>query len=645
MLSFSIAAQAAEPCLEPSELSALRARADSLAGTPNAQLLDALDALSAAMQRCEDYPGTLIALRQASAAALKLGSSERALQYLAEGLRIAEIGNLLRGQFETLQEMARLETSAGGSERALWALERALQIAQAQNWPVEAATALSQLARVERRRANYLPALRYELRALDVRRREAPSEAWRSLGELAVLFEQIELTDQARENYAAALSEAKQHGQASEQVNAMVQYAGFLNDFGSVDADQALALAEQALLIARERGDVMREGSAQLQIGRAKVNLGRLDEAESAYREAYATAGRTDARTLMAHVQLRWGELELIRNNPKSALGRIEQARLAYLAQDNRHRLIKVYASLEHVHQALGDPLAAALAGREHFRLRNEVLGAGPSGKLGDLLTNYALGEANARNLQLRQENQLNAVMLNSERRVRLMTIAGTVILALAGCVLLWRHLATRKLYLLLIANQAELSRAHERLKAQSAELYHASITDTLTGLRNRRFALEHLAQLLENASVRLAVMLIDIDQFKAVNDRYGHPIGDRVLARVSQAMVEALPTSALIARIGGEEFLVVLDASEVKDPAELAEHLRAHVAAAEVLTDNGVLRVTLSIGLWVVCCPPRITCSEVMSGADLALYQAKAEGRNCVRVYPEIIAQAGIPT
>jgi diguanylate cyclase (GGDEF)-like protein len=187
--------------------------------------------------------------------------------------------------------------------------------------------------------------------------------------------------------------------------------------------------------------------------------------------------------------------------------------------------------------------------------------------------------------------------------------------------------------------------RAHLRLKLAQDELRELSArfealsnTDPLTGLHNRR----HLDEVLGREVARsarypspLAVMMIDLDHFKRINDTYGHPMGDEVirgLARVAKSSVRAVD---FVARYGGEEIVVVLPETDATGAAIVAERLRAAFAATEHGLDGVVVRNTASIG--IAChrsAGDGTSPATLLARADEALYAAKAAGRNRVEVW-----------
>lgn len=166
-------------------------------------------------------------------------------------------------------------------------------------------------------------------------------------------------------------------------------------------------------------------------------------------------------------------------------------------------------------------------------------------------------------------------------------------------------------------------------------------VTDKLTGLRNRRYFDQRLAEEIHHAArevAPLSLLMLDIDDFKRINDSHGHVTGDRVLQALSQALSAQLWQVDIAARYGGEEFAVILPQTDVVAARKVAERIRENVAKLAVpLPDGSWLGITVSIG---VACYPR--CGEspesLIEHADQALYTAKREGKNRVCLYREIL-------
>ncbi len=166
----------------------------------------------------------------------------------------------------------------------------------------------------------------------------------------------------------------------------------------------------------------------------------------------------------------------------------------------------------------------------------------------------------------------------------------------------------------------------------------NAAVTDPLTGLHNRRYADMHLQQIAKQAHTtghNYAIMLIDIDHFKTINDTHGHAAGDMVLKAISSRMRANLRAIDLLARIGGEEFLIVMPDTSVDLARLAADRLRRLVndAPFEIAKGKHPLPVTVSVGVAVETgdAATSSTAAELIARADAALYRAKSAGRNMV--------------
>ena len=156
---------------------------------------------------------------------------------------------------------------------------------------------------------------------------------------------------------------------------------------------------------------------------------------------------------------------------------------------------------------------------------------------------------------------------------------------------------------------------------------------DPLTGLANRRsltsFVTEQLL-LFSHSGRRFSIIMVDLDRFKAVNDSFGHSAGDRVLAEVSDVLLESSRKMDLAGRHGGEEFMVVLPNTSLEQAATIAERIRAEIEGRNWGASIGISALTASLGVAASC--PGDDWDSLISRADAALYEAKEHGRN--RVY-----------
>ncbi len=175
-----------------------------------------------------------------------------------------------------------------------------------------------------------------------------------------------------------------------------------------------------------------------------------------------------------------------------------------------------------------------------------------------------------------------------------------------------------------------KLARVNRELQTSQQQLRQLSMTDPLTGLANRRELMERLEQALERArrygSV-FSLIMADIDFFKQVNDSYGHDVGDQVIKAVATMMAGAVRTTDLVARIGGEEFVVLLQEADLQVAAQLAERLRQMTSELRFDAIAGGIRCSFGVAQYA----PEMPLQQLLKHADLALYTSKHAGRDRV--------------
>jgi diguanylate cyclase (GGDEF)-like protein len=184
-------------------------------------------------------------------------------------------------------------------------------------------------------------------------------------------------------------------------------------------------------------------------------------------------------------------------------------------------------------------------------------------------------------------------------------------------------------------AAYTKLEHTVNELQATQRELEHLSMTDMLTRVANRRYLHERArAEIaaLRRSGGELAVVIFDIDHFKRVNDTYGHAAGDAVLQRVAQAATDRLRPTDLVARIGGEEFALLLPGAALSEATAVAERIRAKIAETDVVTQDATIHVTSSFGIAMFDAAAD-TFDRALNRADAALYRAKQAGRDRIHV------------
>lgn len=174
--------------------------------------------------------------------------------------------------------------------------------------------------------------------------------------------------------------------------------------------------------------------------------------------------------------------------------------------------------------------------------------------------------------------------------------------------------------------------RTVDRLDKLSERRKELALRDPLTGLYNRRYLTERLAEELARASRQnqpLSYLMVDIDHFKNLNDEHGHLAGDHVLKQLARRLSHACRAIDIVGRFGGEEFFVILPGADLGTAREVAERIRASMAETPFSYGNVSMRVRVSVG-GAQRASGLTKVEQLIESADHALYQAKAAGRNC---------------
>ena len=178
---------------------------------------------------------------------------------------------------------------------------------------------------------------------------------------------------------------------------------------------------------------------------------------------------------------------------------------------------------------------------------------------------------------------------------------------------------------------------SRKELNEINVKLNVLATTDALCGIKNRRSFFESCGPIISynrREKKPLAVLMLDVDRFKSINDTYGHGVGDEVLRFIAQTIQKSLRRSDVFARLGGEEFGLMLPNTSKDGALKAAENIRYDIEKLEYLTSkNNSIRFTISIGISTLNSQDS-TLQDLLHRADIALYNAKNEGRNKVSLY-----------
>jgi diguanylate cyclase (GGDEF)-like protein len=205
------------------------------------------------------------------------------------------------------------------------------------------------------------------------------------------------------------------------------------------------------------------------------------------------------------------------------------------------------------------------------------------------------------------------------------------IVASIIFLIFLWRHFVSKKVLTVLSIKNRELEKIREELLVANKNLEYLSFHDQLTKLYNRHYFIstlnDHISQLVRQGG-KSALLMIDLDYFKKINDEYGHMVGDKILAQFSSVLSNELRASDVAARWGGEEFIVLLANSNEDHTIALASRL---IKAVEEQTFESNIYLTISIGVSLY--QENDSLELWIERADTALYQAKHEGRNRIKV------------
>lgn len=225
---------------------------------------------------------------------------------------------------------------------------------------------------------------------------------------------------------------------------------------------------------------------------------------------------------------------------------------------------------------------------------------------------------------------QLDQAILLSNR-VNGVTAIG---IAIALSMILWRSATVTK------SQENQLMLQKKELEEKNSTLKEYAFFDALTGLYNRRFFHEMMTKeqaQMQRDGAQAALLILDIDHFKHVNDKHGHPAGDMVLAKIGEILTTRLRKGDIVSRWGGEEFLCCLFNVKFSKIYDIAEGLKEAIAGTEFEQSLKKFTITVSIGISVLDPIHDLEFEQAYQNADQALYIAKSAGRNCIKVCKNI--------
>ena len=442
---------------------------------------------------------------------------------------------------------------------------------------------------------------------------------------LAILEANLDRYDRALQHFERCYHLYKSLGDSN--------LAAVVNNLGNVrlhnhDFGRALSYFEEARALARESGDVRLEGIALGNMGRALKSLRRLPESVEVQREGIALLGAHGLETLRCHAMARLAGVLSESGDAAKAEALYREAASAMAARGDESWIDEIYGNLglllksagradeaaQYLRRALAESGSARIS-RDRITWRaalSELMEA--DGDVSGALAAQRLAFA-----ELEQHIQASAEASLHESMVRFDVE---------------RFEAENEIYRLrnveLASALDEVRALKDELAQRNAELSELAIRDPLTATYNRRYFLSALGAEVERAhryDTPLSLAVLDLDDFKQINDTWGHIAGDHVLERVARVLMRHTRANDVVARYGGEEFAIILPATDVDAAAEVCEKLRDMVASLDFSHIDARLRVTFSAGLAQLREEGSLTA--LISEGDAQLYAAKNSGRN----------------
>lgn len=440
-------------------------------------------------------------------------------------------------------------------------------------------------------------ALAWAKQSLDAaRRQDEPRHVTDALLSVGVAYSRAGDSLAGLEHFQQVLARFEASGERAGCVSVLNNMGINCKNLGRFD--EAIAHFERGLALAAQDGDPTASAVLRSNLGEPLLGLGRLDEARDALDAAIAALAGCGYREAEINARVTQGRVLLALGRHDAAQRELESALQGAETTGGRNYAARAHQTLSQLHKQAGRFEAALRHHEAYHAAERAQFNADSDRTIASLRVQLEVSEA-------RHEAQLH--------RLRHVEIAQA-------------HDELKSLHAALLAADLEKS-------ALLVQLAEQSRTDALTGLANRRWLDERLANEVQKArrhAKPLAVAMCDLDFFKRINDRFGHPVGDEVLRRVAAILRERCRSTDLIARYGGEEFCIAFLEADAALAARSCELMRAAVAAHDWHMVHPGLEVTVSIGL-----SDRrdlLDAHALLADADSQLYRAKRDGKNCVR-------------
>lgn len=553
------------------------------------------------------------------------GRYDSATFYADSGRRVAHaIGDKL-GEARALSNMGTLAQRQGDPNHAVELFTQALVLQRGAGNETQVANSLNNLGFVySTDLADYSKSLSYHLDALAARERLGDKASIAlSLNNIGIVYERLRDYDHALTYFGRALDIRKELGNKART-------AATLNNIGDTylekgDARKALSAQREALKLREEVNDKSAVALSHRNIGQALLAMRELDGASRELTVAKAMADQVGDKGLGAQVLLSLASYERALGEPGKATGYASEALSVANGMGSRELVRQANEELAVSQEAQGELSDALKSFKRSKAVSDSIFSSDAARRIATLEQQFS-DEHHLHELDSLKRSQAELQVEAAKREYQRDAAFGTAILIAVVGFFLYRR-------------RVEHGRIAESL----------SVTDALTGLRNRRY-LQQTIDMDVAASIRrwrsaivkgaavddadLIFLMLDIDHFKAVNDEHGHAVGDQLLVQLGTVLRTTCRDSDVVIRWGGEEFLIIARFTDRHQGEITAERLRQAIERHTMTLKNGeTVRVTCSIGYAAfpvnLASPDSVSWEEVIAMADRAAYVAKSRGRN----------------
>lgn len=383
--------------------------------------------------------------------------------------------------------------------------------------------------------------------------------------------------------------------------------------------EEALGFFERTRVAAAAIGDDYLLSLAVASAGSAHMELGQLDKADELIRQALDLCEKAQRQRGIPANLVNLARVQHRQGRPSDALRTLDRALALAVRLEDRRIEADIHEEKAAIQERMGDHRAALASFRRYEALNQELVGAEKASRLNKLRIVHETGKKE-------QEIALLTAGRELERLVR-WTVIGALLFSFVFLGLLLSR------YRLRVRTGREIDAKNVELQAAYGRVEELSRTDELTGLLNRRAILEIVAlerARCERSGEMFALVLADVDDFKRCNDQWGHACGDEVLRALARLLRGAVRATDTVGRWGGEEFLLVLPATDEDGESEVAEKIRALVASSPIVWEGHEISLTLTLGVAITASGDIETA---LRRADDALYAGKRLGKNRVEL------------